>query len=56
MECLIEGMSLRSSARVTGTSKNTAMKPLADPGEACAEFQDRAVTDLDTTRAEFDEI
>jgi IS1 family transposase len=54
--CLVEGMSIRATVRVTGAAKNTIVKLLADAGEACATFQDAAIRNLDTTRVECDEI
>lgn len=49
-------MSLRATARVTGTSKNTVTKLLVDLGEACADYQDGALSNLDIGRVECDEI
>jgi len=54
--CLTEGMSLRATARVTGTSKNTVTKLLVDLGQACAEYQDAALSNLAIDRVECDEI
>ena len=54
--CLVEGMSIRATVRVTGVAKNTIVKLLADLGEACADFQDAALRNLDIYRVEADEI
>jgi len=54
--CLVEGMSIRATVRVTGAAKNTVVKLLCDLGEACAEYQDGALTNLPCTRIECDEI
>ncbi len=54
--CLVEGMSIRGTVRVTGAAKNTIVKLLADLGEACAEYQDAALTNLPCKRIECDEI
>jgi IS1 family transposase len=54
--CLVEGMSIRATVRVTGAAKNTVVKLLVDLGEACADYQDGALTDLPSTRIECDEI
>lgn len=35
---LVEGMAIRAIARVTGASKNTIAKLLAEAGEACAAY------------------
>jgi IS1 family transposase len=54
--CLVEGMSIRATVRVTGAAKNTVVKLLVDLGRACAEYQDAALVDLPCTRIECDEI
>ena len=36
LNCLSEGMGVNAAARMTGKSKNTVLKLLADVGEACA--------------------
>ena len=43
IQLLCEGMAIRAITRVTGASKNTIAKLLADAGRACAEYQDRRV-------------
>jgi IS1 family transposase len=54
--CLVEGMSIRATVRVTGAAKNTIVKLLVDLGEACAEYQDVELTNLPSVRIECDEI
>ncbi len=54
--CLVEGMSIRATVRITGAAKNTVVKLLADVGQACVEYQDAVMTNLPTTRVECDEI
>ena len=54
--CLVEGMSIRATVRVTGAAKNTVTKLLVDLGQACSEYQDAALTNLPSTRIECDEI
>lgn len=44
--CLTEGMSFLATVRVTGAAKNTITSLLVDLGEACAEYQDGALTNL----------
>jgi IS1 family transposase len=56
VSCLIEGMSIRSTVRVTGVAKNTIVKLLVDLGHACAEFQDGEFQNLTCDRIECDEI
>jgi len=54
--CLVEGMSIWATVRVTGAAKNTVTKLLVDLGAACSEYQDGALTNLPCTRIECDEI
>ena len=54
--CLVEGMLIRATVRVTGVAKNTIVKLLADLGQACSEYQDGAFTNLDCKVIEADEI
>jgi IS1 family transposase len=56
LNCISEGMGVNASARVTGKSKTTVLKLLADVGTACALYQDRVMNDLHCTRVECDEI
>ena len=53
---LCEGMAIRAISRVTGASKNTIAKLLADAGRACAEYQDGALRNLPCKRVQLDEI
>jgi IS1 family transposase len=56
VSCLVEGMSIRATVRVTGVAKNTIVKLLADLGEACSTYQDATLRNLDTRVIEADEI
>jgi transposase-like protein len=49
--CLVEGMSIRATVRVTGVAKNTIVKLLTDLGAACAEYQDAVLTNLACRRS-----
>lgn len=53
---LVEGNSIRSTERMTGVAKHTILKLLADLGPACAEYQDRALRNLNCRRIQVDEI
>lgn len=53
---LCEGMGINAATRITGASKNTVLKLLADVGEACALYQDRVMNGLKLRRVECDEI
>jgi IS1 family transposase len=53
---LSEGMGVNAACRVTGASKNTVLKLLADVGMACAAYQDRTMRNLKLTNVQVDEI
>jgi transposase-like protein len=53
---LSEGMGINAACRVTGASKNTVLKLLADVGRACAQYQDQAMRNLTCKRIECDEL
>jgi IS1 family transposase len=52
---LVEGNSLRATARMTGVSVNTVMKLLADLGAACERFQRQTVVNVRSRRVQCDE-
>jgi hypothetical protein len=54
--CLVEGNSLRATARMTDTAINTVVKLLVDIGKACAEYQNQALRNLQCKRLQCDEI
>jgi IS1 family transposase len=49
-------MSIRSTVRITGASKNTITKLLVDVGRACADYQDKHLRNLNCERLQCDEI
>lgn len=53
---LIEGNSIRATARMTGVSKPTILKLLADVGHACAVYQAKTLRHLTCQRVQCDEI
>jgi IS1 family transposase len=53
--CLVEGNSLRSVTRITGTHRTTCMKLLADLGRACSVYQDAVFRNLPCKRIQCDE-
>jgi IS1 family transposase len=53
---LSEGVGINAACRVTGASKNTVLKLLADVGQACALYQDQAMRNLKITQVQVDEI
>lgn len=53
---MVEGMSIRAIARMTGASKNTIVKFLREAGEACAAYHDEHVRNVGSKRVQVDEI
>jgi len=56
LRCLVEGNSIRSTSRITGASKNTITKLLVEVGQACSEYQNKHLQNLDCKRIECDEV
>ncbi len=56
IRCLVEGNSIRSTARMTGAARNTITTLLVQLGTACAAYQDRKLRSLTPARIECDEI
>lgn len=56
ISCLVECCSVRATVRMTGVSKPTILKLLADLGNACATYHDRHVRNLRVRRLQADEI
>ena len=56
LRCLVEGMSIRATARTADVSKNTVVKLMVDAGQACAAYQDKALRNLPCQRVQVDEI
>jgi hypothetical protein len=54
--CLVEGNSIRATARLTGTDKKTVLRLLASVGAACQDFHDKNVRNVKTARVQCDEI
>jgi IS1 family transposase len=53
---MVEGVSIRAISRMTGASKNTIVKLLADAGQACSDYQDKHLRGLTCKRLQVDEI
>jgi IS1 family transposase len=56
LSALVEGNSLRSTARMTGHTLNTVMRLLGDAGSACSAYQDEHLRGLSCRRVQVDEI
>jgi len=55
ISALVEGNSLRATARMCDVAFNTVLKFLPEIGSACAEYQDRALRNLKLKRIQCDE-
>src|ERR1700687_6437809 len=56
ISALVEGVSVRATARMVGVSKDTVMKLGVEMGEACARYQDETLRELGCKRLQVDEI
>lgn len=56
VSALVEGVSVRATARMCDVSKDTVMKLGVDLGKACAAYQDETFRDLTCKRLQVDEI
>jgi DNA-directed RNA polymerase specialized sigma24 family protein len=56
LTALSEGVGINTACRMTGASKNTVLKRMADVGEACSLYQHRVMRNLQRTQIQVDEI
>jgi IS1 family transposase len=56
LSCLVEGCSMRSTTRLTGTAKKTVERMLVSAGKACAEYMDKTMRNLPCKVLQVDEI
>ncbi len=56
VSALTDGMGINAISRMTGVSKNTVLKLLADLGAACLEYQNKAFRNLTCKKVQVDEI
>lgn len=56
VRCLVDGCSMRATARIAGVARNTIDKLLVELGAACSEYQDRVLRGLSSKRIQVDEI
>jgi IS1 family transposase len=56
VSALVEGVSVRATARMCDVSKDTVMKLGVELGKACAGYQDETFRDLTCKRLQIDEI
>jgi IS1 family transposase len=56
INCLVEGNSIRSTERMTGTHRDTICRLLVEVGDGCAKLMDEQMRELTCRRIEVDEI
>jgi hypothetical protein len=56
LAALVEGNSVRATCRMVCVAKGTVLKLLADVGQACADYQNKALRGLTCKRIQCDEI
>src|SRR6202795_4510306 len=56
INCLVEGNSIRSTERMTGTHRDTIMRLLVEVGTGCAQLMDEQMRELPCRRIQVDEI
>jgi IS1 family transposase len=56
LHLLVEGNSIRATARIADAAKNTVTKLLRDVGVKCLEYQDEVLRDLPCRKIQCDEI
>jgi IS1 family transposase len=56
INCLVEGNSIRSTERITGTHRDTICRLLVEIGDGCATLMDEQMRELSCRRIEVDEI
>jgi IS1 family transposase len=56
ISALVEGTAINAIVRMTGVSKPTILKLIRDVGEACIEFEGKALRNLNCKRIECDEL
>lgn len=56
LRLLVEGNSIRATARIADVSKNTVNKLLIDAGKACSKYHDENVRDVKASVIQCDEI
>jgi IS1 family transposase len=56
LRCLVDGVSVRGTVRITDVSKPTVLRVLEDVGAACQKYHDAHVGGLTSARVQMDEI
>src|SRR2546423_10349595 len=56
LSCLVDGVSIRATSRITGVAKGTITRLLESAGTVAAEYQDAILRNLPCRRIQADEI
>jgi IS1 family transposase len=56
LSCLVDGVSIRATSRITGAAKGTILRLLESAGAVCADYQDQVLRNLPCRRLQADEI
>lgn len=56
VRCLVDGVSIRGTTRITGFSKGTIQRLTRDLGEAVLDYQDKVLKNLKCERVQCDEL
>ena len=56
IRCIVEGNSIRSTERITGVTKRAITRLIVELGEACHEYQNAELRNLNCRRLQLDEV
>lgn len=56
VKCLVDGVSIRGTVRITGVAKNTVQKLLLELGDACSKYMNEHIVNVQSKRVQVDEI
>lgn len=56
IRCIVEGISIRSTERITGVTKKAITRLVVELGEVCGEYQDSVLRNLMCKRLQLDEV
>jgi IS1 family transposase len=56
IRCLVDGCSMRATARIAGVARNTIDKLLVELGAVCSKYQDTTLRNLRAKRVQVDEV
>ena len=56
VRCLVDGVSIRATSRITGKSKGTILRLIEDLGAVCRDYQDKTLRGLQCKKLQADEV